>query len=603
MKKAPILCLVAAASVLTLAAAVPAAAQTAGGDLTKIPAWLEESETYGFGVGLEAMNGTAWKFITHVPHSAEFLGEARRRGVRVFPYMTFYQAALAETYQEMRLSEHPDWILINANGRWAPTGFWESEDAKNMYCTCPNAAGYADAVLAYVKILMERGAAGIFLDNVHPNRECFGEKFGKHKHQFGTQIEAFADLMRRARELIKTYDPDGALLINSADPATLPAEFWPSTDAEMSESYICTWVATDRWGDWHKNWNGLDKKLPAGKQVCCLSYLGHDTKHSFKDDAFFCYASARLMNFIWGAGYDKAKVGDDSAMRTINGLTVGQPTAPETVADGVHYRLFKNGLVAVNPTDSEKKLALPARLPTSFLWDVYDEKEVAGGAEGIVLALPPQSGRVYLYRPSPHPRARPEPACPDGPDRAQPGQDPLRARRPADDDLRRALDNGIHQRPEFRQFHRPVRPARLAHGHGHRRNTAGDARRQQLPGCVRPERDRHARRHVDGPAGPGTAGQIYGPLGAGKGVRGKALQVRRLGRAAQEPEENDPCLCRGRHGGHRQVRAAVTLLGTVPGSYFPSALRTAFLKSGLTGAPTASALWMYSSALSYWRPM
>ena len=99
---------------LTLAAAVPAAAQTAGGDLAKIPAWLAESETYGFGVGLEAMNGTAWKFITHVPHSAEFLGEARRRGVRVFPYMTFYQAALAETYQEMRLSEHPDWILINA---------------------------------------------------------------------------------------------------------------------------------------------------------------------------------------------------------------------------------------------------------------------------------------------------------------------------------------------------------------------------------------------------------------------------------------------------------------------------------------------------------
>ena len=46
-------------------------------------------------------------------------------------------------------------------------------------------------------------------------------------------------------------------------------------------------------------------------------------------------------------------------------------------------------------------LALPARLPTSLLWDVYDEKEVAGGAEGIVLALPPQSGRVYLYRPSP----------------------------------------------------------------------------------------------------------------------------------------------------------------------------------------------------------
>jgi hypothetical protein len=399
MKKNCTLCLV-----LTLAVALQLAAQPGPGrpaqDLKKIPAWLAESETYGFNVGLEAMEGTAWKFITHVPDTAEFLGEARRRGIRVFPYMTFYQAYLEMTYQDFRLADHPDWILINSNGRWAPTGFWESEDAKNMYCTCPNVAGYADAVLAYLEKVMKRGASGIFLDNVHPNRECYGEKFGKHKHMFPTQVEAFADLMRRARELIKKYDPDGALLINSADPATLPAEFWPATDSEMSESFICTWVATDRWGDWHKNWNGLDKKVPAGKQVCCLSYLGHDTKHSFKDDAFFCYASARLMNFIWGTGYDIAQVKDDRPVRTLYGLTVGQPTAPETEVDDVHYRLFKNGLVTVNPTDAEKRLALPAGLPTPLLWDVYEEKEVGGEGGRITLALPPQSGRVYLFKPS-----------------------------------------------------------------------------------------------------------------------------------------------------------------------------------------------------------
>jgi len=373
----------------------------APGEWAKIPDWLAESETYGIGVPLEAVAGTAWKFITHVPHTEEFLREARRRGVRAFPYMTFYQAPLMERYQDARLDEHPDWILINAGGRWAPTGFWESEDAKNMYCTCPNVAGYAEAVLAYVETLMKRGASGIFLDNVHPNRECFGEKFGKHKHMFKTQVEAFADLMRRARELIKKYDPDGALLINSADPATLPAEFWPHTDSEMSESYICTWVATDRWGDWHKNWNGIDKKIPAGKQVCCLSYLGHDTNHSLKDDAFFCYASARLMNFIWGAGYSPEKVKDDRAVRLLYSLTVGQPVSQEEVADEVHYRRFKNGIVAVNPTDQERRLELQGGFPTSLLWDVYDERALDIGKERISLTLPPQSGRVYLYKPSP----------------------------------------------------------------------------------------------------------------------------------------------------------------------------------------------------------
>lgn len=395
MKKIFVLCFA-----LTLATALRVTAQSAP-DLKRIPAWLAESETYGFSGNLETINGTTWKFITNSPHSAEFLGEARRRGVHAFPYVTFYQAQLAVNYQDFRLSEHPDWILINSSGRWAPTGFWESEDAKNMYCTCPNVEGYANAVLAYLETLMKRGASGVFLDNVHPNRECYGEKFGKHKHMFKTQLEAFADLMRRARELIKKYDPEGALLINSADPATLPAEFWPATDCEMSESFICTWVATDRWGDWHKNWNGLDKKVPAGKQICCLSYLGDDTKHSFKDDAFFCYASARLMNYIWGAGYDIAKVKDDRAVRTIAGLTVGQPTSPETVVGDVHYRLFRYGLVAVNPTDAEKKLELPGGLPTSLLWDVYDEKEVAGDGDRITLTLPSQSGRVYLFKPSP----------------------------------------------------------------------------------------------------------------------------------------------------------------------------------------------------------
>jgi len=380
------------------------AAQSVGqtpADPAKIPGWLAASETYGFNVPLEAVDGTAWKFITHVPHSEEFLEEARRRGIRAFPYMTFYQAPLMERYQDARLDERTDWILINANGRWAPTGFWESEDSKNWYCTCPNVAGYADAVLAYVETLMKRGASGIFLDNVHPNRECSGERFGKHKHMFGTQVEAFADLMRRAREIIKKYDPEGALLINSADPASLPAEFWPSADSEMSESYICTWVATDRWGDWHKNWNGLDKKVPAGKQVCCLSYLGHDTKHSLKDDAFFCYASARLMNFIWGAGYSLAQVKDDGPVRRLYGLTLGAPVSQEAVVDGVHFRRFANGLVAVNPTDREQTLSVQIDAPTSLLWDVYDEKPLSVERDGVRLILPPQSGRVYLNKPSP----------------------------------------------------------------------------------------------------------------------------------------------------------------------------------------------------------
>lgn len=387
-------------SLLLLAACSLPDPRRASGDDSKIPAWLAESETYGFAVGLEEVNGTAWKFITHTPHDEEFLREAKRRGIRAFPYMSFYQAWLMQTAWDVRLSDHPDWILVGQSGKWAPTGFWESEDAKNMYCTCPNVHGYTDALLGYLEMLMKRGASGIFLDNVHPNRECYGEQFGKHKHLFPTQVEAFADLMRRARALIKKYDPEGALLINSADPASLPPEFWPYADSEMSESFICTWVSEKRWGEWLKSWNGIDKKVPAGKQVCCLSYLGHNKQQSVKEDAFFCYASARLMNFIWGTGYDRNIVKDDSAIRKLFSIRLGRPETVEKEREGVHYRQFQFGLVAVNPTDMEKRLVVADPIPTHRLRDIYNDVDLVVEKGSVAVALPPQSGRVYLYKPA-----------------------------------------------------------------------------------------------------------------------------------------------------------------------------------------------------------
>jgi hypothetical protein len=312
--------------------------------------------------------------------------------------MTFYQAWLLENYQDSRLADHQDWILIHKNGQWAPTGFWESEDAKNMYATCSNVKGFRESVLAYLEKLMKRGAGGIFLDNVHPNRECYGEKFGKHKHLFPTQIEAFADLMRAARELIKKYDPEGALLINSADPSTLPQEFWPHIDAEMSESFICTWVRDNRWGVWDKDWNGIDRRIPPGKQVCCLSYVGH-TKNPIKDDLFFTYASARLMNFIWSGG-NRPEVRGQPTARMLYSIRLGKPARPEQVVNEIHFRKYLNGIVAVNPTDKSKVLRLEGDIPTTFLRDLYEEKDIPVDSQKAELTLPPQSGRVWLFKPS-----------------------------------------------------------------------------------------------------------------------------------------------------------------------------------------------------------
>jgi len=366
------------------------------------PEWLRTSETYGEAVrDWRLLNESKWTFVTHVPHRREYLAALRRKGLRGFPYVTFYQDFLTRRFQGHRLSEHLDWIEIDEHGQWKRTGFWESEDAKNMYCTCANVEGYVKSLLEYVEHLMDLGAGGIFLDNVHPNRACYGPQYGAHEHLYGTQVEAFTQLLRKAREVIRWKDPEGALLINSADPATLPEPYWEFIDCEMAESYICTWVSTERWGNWARDWNGLDRKiagpLAAGKQVCCLSYLGH-TPYPLKDDAFFCYASARLMNLIWTAGGD-ALAGDEGSI--LYRLRLGPPTGPEmATSGGLHYRFFENGFVAVNPTGRTLVLTPEPPCPGASLRDVYSGEEIPLKYRKVKLPIPAQSGRVYLFEPS-----------------------------------------------------------------------------------------------------------------------------------------------------------------------------------------------------------
>lgn len=362
------------------------------------PKWLREAETYGEAVrdwGL--ISRSNWSFVTHVPHSKEYIGQLPEMGIRAFPYMSFYQAPIHHRWQGIRISEHPDWIEIGEGGEWKRTGFWESEDSKNWYCTCTNMKAFTDSVLEYLDALMEMGAGGIFLDNLHPNKECYGPRHKAHEHMFSTQIEAFADLMRRAKERIKRHDPEGALLVNSADPPTLPSAFWPHVDAEMSESFICTWVADQRWGDWHKDWNSLDKRLPglleAGKQICCLSYLGH-TPHSIKEDAFFCYASAKLMGFIWTARGDVLS-GDEAEV--LYRIRLGAPAGTEETQGGVHYRRFQYGMVAVNPTDQGQVLEIAS--PLGMVYDLYLKREIRCKGSRLRVGLPPQAGRVYLWEP------------------------------------------------------------------------------------------------------------------------------------------------------------------------------------------------------------
>lgn len=346
------------------------------------PDWLRDSETYavGFAPGeWDALAQSKVSFITHCPVNRRFFERAHALGIRCFPYVTFYQGAAGQSYQGINLKDHPEFIEVDAQGNYRRTGFWESEDYKNYYTICPNVQAYQDAMVAWVRKLLDLGADGVFIDNLSSRAECDGPQFGRHKHLIGSsgrastaeQNQAFALLLRRVREVIKQAHPDGAVFGNSASPTTLPPEFWKYLDADMLESYICTWASTDRWFDWQTHWNKAGRELQpylkAGKQIQALSYLGH-TSYGVREDAFFCYASARLAGFVWNGGLPLSTPETAVLYR----LRLGRPLTDEREENGVHYRVFERGLVAVNPDKQQAaSFTLSSPVPSRRLVDLF----------------------------------------------------------------------------------------------------------------------------------------------------------------------------------------------------------------------------------------
>jgi hypothetical protein len=361
--------------------------------------WLFRSEVYGEGIrDWVQLSRYRFDLVTHVPKDPEWMGRLGELGSRPIPYITMYQQPMYSTYQGIDLRKHTDWIEVDENCRWKRTSFWDTEDHKNWYITCPNVLGYVDAILEHVRSLMEGGAGGIFVDNVGGRMKCYGPEFGLHDHLFPDQTTAFAALLGRVRDVIKEHDPDGVLLINSASPDTLPDQYWEAADADMAESYICTWVSDQRWMDWHDQWNAMGRKvapwMERGKTVLALSYLGH-THHSLKDDAYFCYCSARLSNFLWSAGGDVLK-GDPAGV--LYSIRLGDPTGPEEESDGVHYRYFQRGLVVVNPEESNSTIRIEGR-SNHVIYDLYDEASLGGPGKDLEVHVQGNSGRVFLYLP------------------------------------------------------------------------------------------------------------------------------------------------------------------------------------------------------------
>jgi hypothetical protein len=124
------------------------------------------------------------------------------------------------------------------------------------------------------------------------------------------QNQDFASLLHRVRDVIKKHKPDGRVVGNSGDPLNLPLEFQQYLDSDMLEGYICQGVTTQnptgRTNDWRSGppaitWDAagrlLQPYLARNKQILVISNLDTSSPYGVAEDAFLCYASARLAGF------------------------------------------------------------------------------------------------------------------------------------------------------------------------------------------------------------------------------------------------------------------------------------------------------------------
>jgi hypothetical protein len=211
-------------------------------------------------------------------------------------------------------------------------------------------------------------------------------------------------LLHRVHRVVRKHKPDGRLLGNSGDPLNVPPEFQRYIASDMLEDYICQPVTSQnpsgRTTDWRSGppaitWDAAGRLLQAylarDKQILVISSIDISSTYGVAENAFLCYASARLAGFIWTC-YSPAS--DDATVRKLFSLRLGKPFTAELTdpASGVNYRVFERGLVAVNPdTINDKSLTPQPPIVGSIFVDVF------AGASSSVLAVPKNSGRVFLF--------------------------------------------------------------------------------------------------------------------------------------------------------------------------------------------------------------
>jgi hypothetical protein len=353
---------------------------------------------------IDAFDGSRIKGVslfTQAPHSRKAFEEAHKQGIRAIPYVHFSDIHTNYADQDVFYFQHPEIILKDIKGNWL---HMPMDGSNRMFrlLTCANSPSYWKLSLAYIKKMMDWGADGIFLDNVGRREPCYGQNFNVrnpefppfvHEHLFpnASQDYAWERLLQTIRALVKSYGDDKIVLLNSG----IGTQFQKYGDCCEWESFIYSWA----WEGRRQTWPDIKKRalenawyLNAGRRITAKSFLSRSSK-VVKDDAFWAFSAARLVDFVWWAELN------GTGAEALYQAHLGKGLEPFKETNGLAFRAFENGIIVLNDSneDQNAELALPAGFQPKRLLDVYDGTQIIQvKSKKIKVAVTKKTARVFI---------------------------------------------------------------------------------------------------------------------------------------------------------------------------------------------------------------
>jgi hypothetical protein len=351
------------------------------------------------GLDGEAMKGVT--LISHVPHCKEAFDFAHAKGFRAIPYVHFLGIHTNYSDQDVFYFEHPEILLKDEDGRWVNTPMDQSHRL-HRFLTCANSPSYWKLSLAYVKKMMNMGADGVFIDNVGRRRPCLAPRFNGrrpspefdpyvHEHLFpgATHDYAWDRMLQAIRALVKSYGQDKIVLLNSG----IGTDVQKNGDACEWESFVYSWAWEGRkhtWQDVKESAKSNEWFMKAGRRIVASSYL-NSSRPEVKDDAFWAFSAARLVDYIFWEGLE------GTGAEILYRVHLGKGRGPLTEANAVAWRLFERGLVVLNDSMTDQELVVTVPHDLAELVDAYDGMALIHARDGkMTVKVPKKKARVYV---------------------------------------------------------------------------------------------------------------------------------------------------------------------------------------------------------------